>query len=298
MNSYRETDAHQRAKAAIMEGSQQAGYEAVAEAIGDGWRADVLAVRGSVRIAFEVQWSFLKLRDTRARQERYARDGVRGCWFFRQPPAMLEHEDTLDARRDLPLFHMFANADGSFAVRLCGRLTPLDAFVAALLGGRIRFCEEAAAADHLTATFDFYPIRCATCGKTAHIYRVGSALTARCGTRIPASGAMAFVGWRAEFLAAARQLAGSDPALHLAQIVLGEGEPRAVCPFCGSGFEARRLEMAGYGEQPYRRLTGTATLRRPLILKAAHWCFPPEAILEGERENDYCCTVERTPSKA
>lgn len=283
MNAYRETDAHQRAKAAILDGCARARYESISEAIGDGWRADVMAVRGNVRIAFEVQWSFLKLHDTEARQERYARDGVRGCWFFRQPPGKLERADTLVARRDLPLFHMFANADKSFSVRLCGRLTPLDTFVASLLGGQVRFCEEAAVADSTPVTFSFHNLRCDNCGRTSHLHKIDSSLAAKCGTTLALPRDSSFIALRGEFLAAARQITSADPVLHLAQFKLDDGAPQAICPHCGSAISPRRMEMAGYGEQAVRTHDTTVTLKRPLMLKASHWCYP--------NGGDYCCTT-------
>ncbi len=117
-----ETIHHLKAKADIVVASQHAGYAALTEVAGDDWRADVLAVKGAVRIAFEVQWSFLRLDRARYRQERYARDGVRGCWFFRNPPPQLARGDDLKAVQELPIFHMFSNADHTFSVALNGRL--------------------------------------------------------------------------------------------------------------------------------------------------------------------------------
>ncbi|MEP7293107.1 MAG: competence protein CoiA family protein, partial [Chloroflexota bacterium] len=63
-----ETIHHLKAKSDILIACQQAGYTALPEVAGDDWRADVLAVQGSVRIAFEVQWSFLRLEAATYRQ--------------------------------------------------------------------------------------------------------------------------------------------------------------------------------------------------------------------------------------
>ncbi len=52
-----ETWQHLKAKREIVLACRSAGYEALTEVSGDGWRADVLAGKGNVKIAFEVQWS-------------------------------------------------------------------------------------------------------------------------------------------------------------------------------------------------------------------------------------------------
>ena len=133
-----ETIHHLKAKADIVLACQRAGYTALTEVAGDDWRADVLAVheragQSSARIAFEVQWSFLRLEAALYRQNRYARDGVRGCWFFRNPPPSLIRGDSLKAQRDLPLFHLWSNADHSFSVSVEGQLHDLGDVVG-------RFC--------------------------------------------------------------------------------------------------------------------------------------------------------------
>lgn len=59
---------------------------------GEKWIADVLATKGSVRIAVEVQWSAQTSSETLRRQKLYRESGVRGLWLLRQPgfPAMRE----------------------------------------------------------------------------------------------------------------------------------------------------------------------------------------------------------------
>ena len=117
-----ETMEHLKAKADIVNACQRAGYRAAPEIPGEGWRADVLATppNGSGHIAFEVQWSFLRLEDCIFRQDRYARAAVRGCWFFRNPPPQWVRDSDigpeLKAKRELPLFHLWVNADRSFSV--------------------------------------------------------------------------------------------------------------------------------------------------------------------------------------
>lgn len=77
---------HILCKQEIVLGCRDAGYEAQSEFAGDGWRADVLAWKNSVRVAFEVQLSKQGLDETLARQARYRANNVRCCWLFSQPP--------------------------------------------------------------------------------------------------------------------------------------------------------------------------------------------------------------------
>ncbi len=136
-----ETFEHLKAKTEIVNAARLAGCDASTEVAGADWRADVLVARGSVRIAFEVQWSRLSLQDCLARQARYERDGVRGCWFFRRPPQQLASASAGQRRpsaaRELPLFHLVASAAADFSVRLNGRSHPLQEFVIKLLSGGV-----------------------------------------------------------------------------------------------------------------------------------------------------------------
>ena len=69
------------------------------------WRADVLAVQGGKRIAFEVQWSRQTYEETSLRQERYKASNVRGCWLFRiAPKEMLDYDKTSVADKEIPAF--------------------------------------------------------------------------------------------------------------------------------------------------------------------------------------------------
>lgn len=286
-----ETLQHLTAKALILEACNTAGYRGLPEVAGDGWRADVLAERlnGGGRIAFEVQWSFLKLRDCLYRQRRYARDGVRGCWFFRSPPAQLFEGDRLGARHDLPLFHLFVNADNTFSVGLNGRLYGLGAFVTALLRGRIRYCAEARAEGEQKLKLVFFPFDCPACGARSHIYTAARTLVSRCGVTFTAdepwySASFAF---HPQIRAAAQRALATPEGRRYR---LGEIKPRTDadgatytsfgCPRCDAIFDRPSVEMALYGARRLGEVEAVESfeavfrLRAPLTAAFEHWCYP------------------------
>lgn len=81
-----ETWQHLLAKQQIALSCIAAGYDTTIEATGDSWRADVLAVSGAIKLAFEFQWSPQSWQVTQERQQRYEDAGIRCCWFFRKMP--------------------------------------------------------------------------------------------------------------------------------------------------------------------------------------------------------------------
>ena len=300
-----ETMEHLKAKADIVSASQSAGYRAAPEIPGDGWRADVLAERhnGSGRIAFEVQWSFLRLEDCVFRQDRYARDKVRGCWFFRKPPpALLRPDDggpELKARRELPLFHLWVNVDRSFAVSLNRQLYPLGDFVHALLKSQIRFCSVVRARSRQQLRFAFVEIPCERCGRLSHIYHVDTRLMSRCGiTFQPAE------SWYSDTFAFHPQIRTAVERLtHSPQnswLRLGRVAPRTSsrenetytsfgCAHCDAMLDRTYVEMSLYGGRRLIEAYETdsfsveVTFKKAPQARLSHWCYPPK-----ER---FCCNT-------
>lgn len=297
-----ETMEHLKAKADIVTAARRAGYRAAPELAGDGWRADVMAERpdGSGRIAFEVQWSFLRLEDCIFRQERYANDSVRGCWFFRNPPPQWLRNSELGpeirARRDLPLFHLWVNVDRSFSVSLNRRLYSLSDFVHALLKSRIRFCASARAQPRQKLRFAFVEIPCEHCGRGTHIYHVDTRLTSRCGMAFQpeASWYSDDFAFQPQVLAAAGQAASSNDWIRLGAI-----RPRASerenatytafgCAHCDAMLDRTYVEMALYGASRLAEAyetdahTVNVTLDTAPAARLAHWCYP--------QTGRFCCS--------
>jgi len=83
---WEESTPHRLAKLIIVESCREAGFEATPEYSENDWRADVLAIKGNLRVAFEVQWSRQDMEETVRRQKKLGKDGVHGVWLFNNPP--------------------------------------------------------------------------------------------------------------------------------------------------------------------------------------------------------------------
>lgn len=77
---------------------------------GQEWIADVMATRGDVKIAIEVQLSRQTLEETERRQNRYRLSGVRGLWLCKQTQVHLSKE--------IPSFRITLGRDNKFEIQL------------------------------------------------------------------------------------------------------------------------------------------------------------------------------------
>lgn len=141
-----ETKEHLFAKTVIARAALAAGWDVETESrgstpTGEEWIADVLAKKGTARVAFEVQWSSQTAEETLRRQARYAASGVRALWLLRQRK--------FPCSRALPAFHLTVEDNAAvvgiplMAIQCGGREwaqeVPLEAFVTGALSRRLQW---------------------------------------------------------------------------------------------------------------------------------------------------------------
>lgn len=151
-----ETAEHLLAKMAIVEAIRGTDWIPLPEQTGitpsgDEWRADVLAMKGKVKIAFEIQWSRQNIAETQRRQKRYDEAGVRGLWLFRQKDFPVENEtpafrlvfesETQTFNIHFPSVHYHPEWPGRDleAAYSWGQSIPLSVFIQGTLKGQLRF---------------------------------------------------------------------------------------------------------------------------------------------------------------
>lgn len=168
-----ESAEHLKAKVAIIEACRENGWEAIPEFSENDWRADVLAVQGQKRIAFEVQWSRQSYEETQYRQERYKDSNVRGCWFFRMAPKeMLNYDKSLVADKDIPAFKIFKDEHSDIIAQVGQRQMPLKALVAGLLNRKLKFCHHIRLRPKQEVTILFFEYKCWKCKRPQYCYTV------------------------------------------------------------------------------------------------------------------------------
>lgn len=280
-----ETWQHLKVKQEIVLACRTAGFSAITEAVGDGWRADVLAVKDKAKIAFEVQWSSQTWEITQERQERYKAAGIRGCWFFKRPPVQYQ------AMREVPLFKLEV-IDGSATIIFNSiqdyhwsdnydRRIVLSDFVGALLTGRIRFCKQLRTLRQQKARIVFVETDCWKCRRSYHVYYVDHFKTG-CGHTLEAD------FFAQEIITKVLQFKNSPQGQHLriGQIkkrysnTVQERYKSFGCPHCDALCGDFFLRHEILPEAQYHEDKAPATLETEIFLnelsseECHHWCFP------------------------
>jgi len=188
-----ESAEHLLLKSIILRAVREAGWNGDVEICGpDGaWRADVMATKANFRVAFEVQLSTIPFAELAARQQTYADDEVRGCWFYgygalNPPPP---------PRTDIPAFPLSLSNENPFAalkrgippdqVRIGSRQMALPEAVSALLKRHFRRCarQRVETAEGITI-FQFH--ECWACHRDFHVF-CPTERSATCDDRLPAN---------------------------------------------------------------------------------------------------------------
>jgi len=189
-----ESAEHLLLKSIILRAVREAGWNGDVEVCGpDGaWRADVMAAKGNLRVAFEVQLSAIPFSELAARQQAYADDDVRGCWFYgygalNPPPP---------PKTDIPVFPLGFSAENPFAalkqgvppnqIRIGSRQMLLPEAVSALLNRHFRWCTKQRVVTTQGITiFQFH--ECWACHRDFHVF-CPTKSSATCDDQLPVNG--------------------------------------------------------------------------------------------------------------
>jgi len=172
-------------KSEIMLACKESGWEVKSEYISDNWTADVFAVKGSKKIAFQVQWSKQSYDETKERQTKYKNDNIRGCWFFKTPPKEVRDWDKqIIATKDIPIFKIEEDDNKNINVNVNEINFPLKIFIIKLLNGNFKFCNNLKSMKKQKITISFWEIICWKCGEKQHVYFVSDEVKSKCGCNI------------------------------------------------------------------------------------------------------------------
>ncbi len=172
---------HDKVKEQVLLSCNSLGFQAKEEYSGKDWQADVFVLTNYAKYAFEVQITQQSLNETLARQEKYKRDGVIGCWLFEKEPAGQK-----DEREDLPLFKI-KNVEDKTIVSIKDRKElPLEVFISDYLQNKIKFCQTLRMP---IAEIRFVKEKCWKCGFEYHIYYIGNFISP-CNAKILPNEAM------------------------------------------------------------------------------------------------------------
>lgn len=186
-----ESAEHLRAKSEIIAACRASGWHAIPEYAENDWRADVLATKNNLRIAFEVQWSPQTLEETEFRQKRYEQANVRGCWFFRKlPKGMKEFWGSQIIRQDIPSFEIHNDKFNNINVTFENNTINLNDFTKKLLNRNLKIVKNYRLYPIQEVLIVFFPYVCYKCYKLQDLYVVDNQAKTVCGKTIRVAGSM------------------------------------------------------------------------------------------------------------
>ena len=270
-----ETAEHQALKKAVADACAAAGWDAVIEAGASGFRADVLAVRGGERRAFEVQLSGQTAEALYARQRRYEAAGIDAVWLWPRK--------ALPATADLAVFQLVREGN-AWSIEHDTRMFTLAEFVRLVLERSIRFFNELIGRLRVR----FVEMQCWRCDEWSHVHWAD--VESRCGqrsldARISEFSVLDEVGvWIAQEGRHAGIRQGKIKPRHSRTV--GRSYLSFGCAACDAIFgdwfvQQALLEGRIYPEDACASFAIDA---HPLArLPLAHWCLPDDRAT-------YCCT--------
>ncbi len=180
-----ESQQHLLAKSEVLLGCKDAGWDAKSEFSENDWIADVIAIKGKIRVAFEIQWSRQSYEKTLERQNKFKNSNVRGCWFIKNPPKEIcDWEKKIIAEKETPIFRIYETEKGEICIDLYGNKIPIRQFVKALLNHKIKYCTHLVSKENQNIEIIFSEIKCWKCKTNQHIYIIQDTLESKCGQQI------------------------------------------------------------------------------------------------------------------
>lgn len=287
-----ETAEHLLAKTEIVRACKKAGYDVSTEVTGPDWRADVLATKKNIKVAFEVQLSAQSFEETKERTERYKRDGIRACWLMGKKVIIPD-----EPQKDIPFFILDISDDKVFSIRVCDNNHTIRDFIEALLLKRVRFCKNLKSRLRQKLHIVFYEKECWRCKKKTHVYFIKKPYQSFCGNGLGGYvpiGSMREYVFRPEVLEAVYAFLKTDEA---ASLRVGEIKNRYSkmescwsysfgCFWCDAPFGDRFLYQEiweAYHNDKIKKVSfeREVILRRSMIQEMSHWCF--------SEDGTFCC---------
>lgn len=289
-----ESAEHLKLKYEILKACQESGWTAIPEYFEKDWRADIFAYKGKNRIAFEVQLSKQTYEETIERQNKYIRDQVRACWFFKKVPKnAYEDRDCILNNNEIPLFELDIDTN-EFKVKIHNRKFLVGDFVKHLLNRHIKFCSVLKSSLNPKVNITFFPMTCWRCGKTSHVYNVYKNVNSICDLSLEINDYGPWSNFKFEYhpqiIKKVLEIS-KDPKNG---IVLGEIKKRNSkqvnkaymsfgCAYCDSIFgdwfiKEAHMECLEDAKCIYFKMF--LNLSTPYIEEYNHWCF--------SEENNFC----------